>query len=75
MTDVDPTVKRFVDRHVEIDADSETDLDELWSWYSAPERGVPYERFKWHLLQALPDTVHVEQGETFVGVAIPGKDP
>lgn len=65
-----PTVQSFVDSHLVVDDESgPADLEELWNWYGPRPSGVPKERFKWHLIQALPESIEREQN-TFYGVGI-----
>jgi len=70
MTELDPTVERFVERHLEFEEGAETHLDDFWGWYGPPGNGVPREKFKWHLIQALPESVEVAHPNTFIGVGI-----
>lgn len=63
------SVKRFVDRHVRTEKGSSTTLSEFWDYYGPRPRGVRRERFKSHLVQALPESVDRDLN-TFYGVEV-----
>lgn len=64
------TVEWFVDSQLTVTGGEETiELEELWKFYGPRSNGVPREEFKWHLIQALPDTVARERN-TFHGVKL-----
>lgn len=72
-SECDPTVEWFVEKFVTVTEGGEsTDLEEFWVWYGPRANGVPREGFKWHLIQALPDSVE-RDGNTLHGVVLSEK--
>ena len=58
MAELDPTVRKFVDRSLNTTDEPTASLEEIWSEYQHRyPNGVPRTDFRWHLEEAGVDTV------------------
>lgn len=74
MVESDPSVQRFVETYIR-EGDDTVELPELWDLYGPRSTGVPRERFKKHLIEALPEELDYDrEGDTFHGIKIELKE-
>jgi len=63
------TVEAFVENHLQTNEHTQMTLEQLWDFYRNYYHGVSRDRFKWHLIQALPESVDRDMN-TFDGIEV-----